>query len=57
MPEKELKDNDKAGAKSDTGITFVCQCCDKIRPLKDMRSVTRFVPVLIVCRDCEKFLR
>jgi hypothetical protein len=38
-------------------ITFRCQRCKKLRPLSEMRSVTRFIPVLIVCQDCAKELR
>lgn len=38
-------------------ITFRCQRCGTLSPLEDMRSVTRFNPVLIVCKKCEKELR
>jgi len=38
-------------------ITFRCQRCETLCPLEDMRSVTRFIPVLIVCKKCEKELR
>jgi hypothetical protein len=38
-------------------ITFICRRCEKAKPLAEMRIVTRFVPVLIVCRDCAKELR
>ena len=38
-------------------ITFRCQRCEALSPLRDMRSVTRFIPVLIVCKKCEKELR
>ena len=38
-------------------IRFRCQRCEKQRPLTDMRSVTRFLPVLIVCKDCAQGLR
>jgi hypothetical protein len=53
----------KAKSKVETGkteameITFKCRLCEKDKPLKDMRTVTRFVPVLIVCKDCAKTLR
>ena len=40
-----------------TEITFRCQRCDTLRPLEDMRSITRFIPVLIVCKKCEKEMR
>ena len=35
-------------------ITFKCRRCGRQRPLQEMRSITRFVPVLIVCQDCQK---
>ncbi|HJX13244.1 MAG TPA: hypothetical protein VJ377_06925 [Dehalococcoidales bacterium] len=38
-------------------IKFKCQRCGKDKPLEDMRSVTRFLPVLVVCRDCVRELR
>lgn len=38
-------------------ITFRCQSCETLKPLEDMRSVTRFIPVMIVCKKCEKELR
>jgi len=47
----------KAKTKKQKEITFRCQRCEVLRPLEDMRSVTRFIPVLIVCKKCEKELR
>jgi hypothetical protein len=38
-------------------ITFLCRRCEKYKPLTQMRTVTRFVPVLIVCEDCARELR
>ena len=38
-------------------VTFLCRRCEKRKPLAEMRLVTRFVPVLIVCQDCAKELR
>jgi len=38
-------------------VTFICRRCEKPKPLAEMRTVTRFVPVLIVCQDCAKELR
>ena len=47
----------KTRKKKQQEITFRCQRCEALSPLGDMRSVTRFVPVLIVCKKCEKELR
>ena len=38
-------------------IKFLCRRCGLEKPLSEMRSVTRFLPVLIVCMDCAKELR
>ena len=38
-------------------IKFKCQRCNQMNNLEDMRTVTRFVPILIVCKDCEKEMR
>jgi hypothetical protein len=38
-------------------VTFTCRRCQRQRPLSEMRTVTRFSPVLIVCRECQKELR
>jgi len=38
-------------------VIFLCRRCEKRKPLAEMRLVTRFVPVLIVCQDCAKELR
>jgi len=54
MPDKQVKEAEK---KESIAINFKCQCCGKMRPLKEMRSVTRFVPVLVVCSECDKVLR
>ncbi len=54
----EKKETDvKAKKKKQPEITFRCQRCGTLSPLEDMRSVTRFIPVLIVCKKCEKELR
>jgi ribosomal protein S14 len=38
-------------------IKFRCRRCGREKPLSEMRSVVRFLPVLIVCMDCAKDLR
>jgi hypothetical protein len=38
-------------------ISFKCRRCGQEKPLSDMRSVTRFLPVLVVCKDCARELR
>jgi hypothetical protein len=52
------KDESKAAAKvkrqASAEVSFKCQRCQRQTPLKEMRIVTRFFPLLVVCRDCEK---
>lgn len=52
-----VKKETAAKTKKQPGITFRCRRCEALCPLEDMRSVTRFNPVLIVCKKCEKELR
>lgn len=51
------QETDKAKRQKPLEITFTCQRCMKRKRLEEMRSITRFIPVLIVCRDCEKEMR
>jgi transcription elongation factor Elf1 len=37
-------------------VTFKCKYCGQQKPVSEMRMITRFFPVLIACRDCEKKL-
>ena len=54
MPDKQVKEADKKGS---IEVTFKCQCCGRTRPLKEMRGIARFSPLLIVCSECDKALR
>ena len=54
MPNEASKPENKTKSKGPIEITFRCQSCGKNKPLEDMRVVTRFFPLLVVCRDCEK---
>ena len=54
MADQPLKEEEKAEEPRPLEIKFRCQRCGKERPLADMRSVTRFNPVMIVCRYCQK---
>ena len=38
-------------------ITFKCWRCQKLKPLHEMKNVTRFRPVIVVCQDCHKEMR
>jgi hypothetical protein len=52
----------KAKEKADSGksgddVKFKCHVCGRERPIKEMRTVTRFHPVLIACEECAQKLR
>ncbi len=54
MAEGELKEADKTKKKGAGEITFRCQRCQNYKRLEEMRVITRFFPLLVVCRDCQK---
>ncbi len=39
-------------AKETREVTFRCKYCGRTWPLADMKTLTRFFPPLIACRDC-----
>ncbi len=54
---EESKKGKGASSKADNiKVKFTCQCCEKKKPIEDMKRIKRFIPVLVVCRDCEKML-
>ena len=57
MAKETLKEAGKTKGKEPGEITFRCQSCDKYKHLEEMRVITRFFPMLVVCRDCEKEMR
>ncbi len=38
-------------------VTFKCKFCDRDKPLDEMTVLTRFSPLVVACRDCEKKMR
>jgi hypothetical protein len=56
MPEKS-KEKAAAGKTADVEVRFKCRVCGQEKPILDMRTVNRFSPVLIVCKDCNRTLR
>jgi hypothetical protein len=53
----KAKEKGAAGKSGESGVHFKCRLCEKNKPIEDMRTVTRFVPVLVVCKDCARTLR
>jgi transcription elongation factor Elf1 len=38
-------------------VTFKCRLCGAQKPISEMKVITRFKPVIVVCQDCEKIVR
>jgi hypothetical protein len=57
MAGKATRHEEKVEKKDGVEITFLCRRCGKNKPISKMRTVTRFVPMLIVCQDCARELR
>jgi len=57
MPTAEKTDKAGENKGKPLKITFKCQGCGQERNLEDMRTITRFFPMMVVCRECEKDLR
>ena len=39
------------------GVTFKCRVCEGSKPLEELVVLTRFFPLIVACRDCEKKIR
>ena len=44
------------GSAKETKFNFTCRLCGKEKPVEDMRTITRFNPVMLTCRDCARKL-
>lgn len=57
MAAEETKSNSKARKDQPAEVTFKCRLCEQERPISEMKLITRFRPVVVVCRECEKTIR
>ena len=57
MAKETSKAEGKAKKPAPPEITFKCRLCEAQKPIAEMKIITRFRPVVIVCRDCEKGIR
>ena len=57
MTAEKAKQPGETKEKEPEKITFRCQNCDKEKLMEEMRVITRFFPLLVVCRECEKEIR
>jgi hypothetical protein len=57
MAAEEAKTGSRAKKEPMAEVTFKCQLCEKEKPISEMKTITRFRPVVVVCRECEKDVR
>ncbi|MFC1941325.1 hypothetical protein ACFLWL_02840 [Chloroflexota bacterium] len=38
-------------------VTFKCMVCEESKSLEELVVLTRFFPLIVACRDCEKKMR
>jgi hypothetical protein len=57
MAEAKAKAGAKAKKAASAGVTFKCRLCEAQKPISEMKIITRFRPVIVVCQDCEKTVR
>jgi transcription elongation factor Elf1 len=57
MTAEAKKEEEKTKKEKPREIKFKCQRCQREVPLGEMVSITRFRPVLIVCRNCAEEMR
>jgi hypothetical protein len=57
MAVEESKTIKQSKKETVTEVSFKCNLCGKEKPIADMKTITRYRPVVVVCRDCEKDLR
>ena len=57
MSAEDVKGGTKAKKDAVLEVKFKCQLCDKEKPISEMKTITRFRPVVVVCRECEKDVR
>lgn len=57
MAAEESKGRSRAKKEQMAEVTFKCRLCEKEKPISEMKLISRFRPVVVVCRDCEKEIR
>jgi hypothetical protein len=57
MSAEEAKGGNKVKKDATLEVKFKCSLCEKEKPISEMKTITRFRPVVVVCRECEKDVR
>jgi hypothetical protein len=57
MSAEEAKGGNKVKKDTALEVKFKCSLCENEKPISEMKTITRFRPVVVVCRECEKKVR
>jgi len=57
MAAETSKGSGRAKKQETSEVTFKCRICQMQRPISEMKIITRFRPVMVVCQSCEKDIR
>jgi len=57
MAEAKPRSVIKSKKSAPKNVTFKCRLCEKQKPISEMKVITRFRPIIVICRDCEKGIR
>ena len=57
MAAETSQEASKEKKQEDQVITFTCSRCHKSKAIQEMKIITRFRPVIVVCQDCHKEMR
>ncbi len=57
MAVEESKGGSKSKKEATIEVMFKCRLCEKEKPISEMKLITRYRPVVVICRDCEKEIR
>ena len=57
MAAETSQEASKEKNQEDQVITFTCSRCNKLKAIQEMKIITRFRPIIVVCQDCHKEMR
>ncbi len=54
MTTNDVSQNEPPNEAGSKVVTFQCQSCGRLKRIEEMRVLTRFFPLLVICNDCEQ---
>lgn len=54
MAEAKTKSGTTSKKSAPKDVFFKCRLCEKQKPISEMKVITRFRPVIVICQNCEK---